>query len=116
VCSVHQKQRPGGTCRRRAGGSGYTSRKGGIGRTSGGEAAAARLGEGSSAPRLAGLATEHRDLEAAVHRSWQAQRSSGAPRRRPRATPRRASDHALEDGKRAGKSDRKRNEWIGISG
>jgi hypothetical protein len=66
VCGVHRRQRPGGACRWRVGSSGCKSWKGGIGRTSGGEAASARLGEGSRAPRLAGPATEHHDLEVAV--------------------------------------------------
>jgi hypothetical protein len=48
------------------GGSGCTSRKGGIGRKSYGEAAAVRLGEGSSAPRLAGPAAKCRDSKAAA--------------------------------------------------
>jgi hypothetical protein len=55
------------------GDSGSTSRKGGIGRTSSGEAAAARLGEGSSALCLAGPIAERHDLEAAARRAWQGQ-------------------------------------------
>ena len=67
------------------------------------EASAARLGEGSSTPRLVGPVAERH--------AWQGQRPSGAPRRRPRAALRRASGHALGDGGLADKSDRKRNKW-----
>ena len=107
---------PAAPCRRQAGDSGCTSWKGGIGRTSGGEAATARLGEGYSALRLAGPAVERRDSEVAACRAWQGQWLSGAPRRRPRAAPQRAGGRALGGGRRVDKSDRKRNEWIGISG
>jgi hypothetical protein len=100
VCGVHRRQRPGG--------SGCTSWKGGIGRTSGGEAATTDLREGSNAPRLAGPTAERRDSETGACRAWQGHRSSGAPRR--------ASSHVLGGGRRADKRDRKRKEWIGISG
>jgi len=114
VCGVHRRQRPGSAGRRRTGGSGYTLQKGGIGRTSGGEAAAARLGEGTSTLRLVGTAAERRDSEAAARRAWQGQRLSGAPWRRARAAPRRASGCALGGGRRADKNGGKRNEWIKI--
>jgi hypothetical protein len=51
------------------GGSGRTSRKGGIGHTSSGEAVGARLGEGSRAPHVVGLLAEHRDSEVAARRA-----------------------------------------------
>jgi hypothetical protein len=63
LCGDHRRQQPSGACSWRAGDNGCTSRKGGIGRTSDEEAAAARLGETSKAPHLAAPATESRDLE-----------------------------------------------------
>jgi hypothetical protein len=110
------RQRAGGACRQRAGGSGCTLRKEGIGRMSGGEAVAARLGEGTNALCLARSAAERRDSEAAAHHAWQGQCLSGAPRRRPRATPWKASCCVLGGSRRTDKNDRKRNEWIRISG
>jgi hypothetical protein len=85
---------------------------------------AARRGRVASAARAAGRprprdlerAVACHDSEAATHCAWRGQRSSGAPRRWPRATPRRANGRALEGDRRADKSDRKRNEWIEISG
>jgi hypothetical protein len=71
------------------------------------EASAVRLGVRNSAPRLAGPSTEYRDLEAAMRHVWQGQRLSGVPQR--------ASVCALGGGRRADKSNRKRNGWIEIS-
>ena len=77
-----------------------------------GEVTTARLGEGSSAPRLAGSTAERQDSEAAMRRAWQGQQLSGAPRRQPRTAPHRPSGRALGGDRLADKSDMKRNEWI----
>ena len=81
-----------------------------------GEATTARLGEGSSAPRLAGPTAERQDSEAAMRRTWQGQRLSGASRRQPRTTPHRPNGRSLGGDRLVDKSDSKRNEWIERSG
>jgi hypothetical protein len=87
LCGVHWRQRLDDACRRRAGVRGYMSRKGDIGGTSGGEALAARLGEGNSAAHLARPAAERRDSETATRRaskgSAQALRLGGGRALRP---------------------------------
>jgi hypothetical protein len=70
----------------------------------------------ASGARAAGRPRLH-DLERpARHRTWQHRQPRAVTWRRSCDVPDNASGHALRGGRRADKSDRKRNEWIGISG